>query len=270
MAARSFLLLFILFSQSGSENLLRSVPNAVFGPGEEFLYDVRYGFIHGGIAKLTVLDTARIRGHLCHVINAIAYSNAALSIFFPVRDTHYSYLDVDGLFSMKITKRVHEGRYKTYRWTDFDPETWTATTRNRSFAVTPFAQDVISAFYYMRLISFTDSVDIPCFDDKKNYPLRVVVLGKEKVKTPLGRYDCLILEPKLASEGIFLKAGKIVIWVTDDAERIPVKLTFKLPYLGNITCLLEKHKRGAILPQAVMPSPAAPQPDSVPADSLRP
>ena len=228
---------------------LRHVENRVFGPGEQCLFDVRYGFIHGGTAKLEVTDTLRIRGFLCHVIHAEALSNAALSLVFPVRDTRYSYVDVYGLFSLKIEKNVNEGSYHSRRFTTFDPEKQTATTMTRTFPTALLPQDVISTFYYFRLIDITDSMDINCVDNYKSYPLRIHLRGREKVKTPLGQFDCLILEPKLASEGIFLKAGKITLWVTDDKARIPVMMKFKLPYLGNITCLLINYRPGIIVSQ---------------------
>lgn len=253
---RAFLILLIVCSAHG-EYALRMIKNSVFGPGEKFTYEVRYGFIHGGFAKLEILDTARIRGFLCHRICAVAHSNPGLSIFFPVRDTNISHLDVNGLFSLKITKRIHEGGYRSFRWIDFYPDKQTALYRNQTYPVAPFSQDVLSAFFYLRLLPLRDSVDIPCFDDKKNYMLRVLVLGKEKVKTKVGKFDCLILEPKLASPGIFLKSGRMKVWVTDDPERVPVKLAFKLPFLGHITCILEKRVRGRILCQAAPEVPAA-------------
>ncbi|OGJ89645.1 MAG: hypothetical protein A2268_08650 [Candidatus Raymondbacteria bacterium RifOxyA12_full_50_37] len=232
---------------------LRHVENKVFGPDERFIFNVSYGFIHGGFASLEIQDTARINGHLCHKIRAVAHSSAALSIFFPVRDTNYSYMDVEGLFSRKIIKYIREGNYKQFKWAFFEPEIRRATTRDTCYTTLPFVQDVVSSFYYFRLFNVKDSLDINCFDDKKNYPMRVKVVRKEKIKTLFGKIECRVVEPLLTSSGIFMKKGRLLIWLTDDARKIPVKVTFKLPFLGHITCTLEKHFPGSIIAQSAPP-----------------
>jgi hypothetical protein len=234
-----------------SQKPLRLVENRIFGPGEKFVFSVKYGFISGGTAKLEITDTVRVRGHLCHEIRSIAYSNDFLSVFFPVRDTSLSYMDVTGMYSLKILKFIREGSYKRFRWTFFEPDKKRATTKDSTVITRPFVQDIISAFYYFRLLDIRDSVDINTFDDYKNYPLRIYKRKREKVKTRLGRFNCIKLEPKLISSGIFLKKGKLWIWVTDDKRRVPVMVKFKLPLLGSITCRLVKHDKGRIITQKI-------------------
>jgi hypothetical protein len=242
------LLLAILFPLS-AQSSLRFVENTVFGPGERFVFSVKYGIIPGGFAKLEITDTVRVRGALCHEIRSIAYSNNFLSVFFPVRDTNFSYMDVSGLYSLKVLKFIREGSYKRFRWTFFEPGKNRANTKDSIIPTKPFVQDIISAFYYLRVIGIRDSVDINTFDDYKNYALRIYVKKRQTVKTKAGRFKCLKLEPRLMSSGIFLKKGKMWVWVTDDERLLPVMLKFKLPFLGHITCKLVKYGKGSIVPQ---------------------
>ena len=51
--------------------------------------------------------------------------------------------------------------------------------------------------------------------------------GEERVTTPAGDFDCLVIEPEV-EEGIFGKAGRLVVWVTDDALKMPVLVKSKV------------------------------------------
>jgi hypothetical protein len=46
-----------------------------------------------------------------------------------------------------------------------------------------------------------------------------------------------VVKPILRAEGFFARTGDVTIWVTDDALRIPVKMTTKVK-LGKITAML--------------------------------
>ena len=52
--------------------------------------------------------------------------------------------------------------------------------------------------------------------------------------------ECLLLEPHLKSEGIFNKAGRLWVWISDDERRLPVQLKSKVP-VGAFTSVLHKY-----------------------------
>jgi hypothetical protein len=62
----------------------------------------------------------------------------------------------------------------------------------------------------------------------------VTVTGRERVETPAGAFDCLLVEPTLRSGAFFKNEGKLTIWLTDDARRMPVLMRSKLP-IGAIS-----------------------------------
>jgi len=249
-----FCTLFILStSLYSADSSGRGFRNNAFGPGEKFIYEVTYGFFNGGFARIEVLDTTRISNVLCHTIRAVAQSNRALSIVFPVRDTNTSYMAVDGLYSMKIVKNIHEGSYKRFRQTLFDHEKGLANTNDSLIPIRPFVQDVVSALYFYRLLPTVDLASIDCFDDYKYYPLQILVSDREEIETPVGTFKCIRVEPQLATSGIFLKSGKMSIWMTDDERKVPVMVQFKLPYLGNIKCTLVEYEPPTIIPQTSLP-----------------
>jgi len=53
----------------------------------------------------------------------------------------------------------------------------------------------------------------------------------------MGELGTVIVKPELKSEGLFQSKGDILIWLTDDEKRIPVKVETKVP-VGNIVARL--------------------------------
>jgi hypothetical protein len=78
---------------------------------------------------------------------------------------------------------------------------------------------------------------VTIFDSKKVWNVEVKVLKKERVTLPMGTFDTVVVKPLMKSEGIFYRKGEILIWLTDDAKHIPVKLQTKVA-VGHITATL--------------------------------
>jgi uncharacterized protein DUF3108 len=80
-------------------------------------------------------------------------------------------------------------------------------------------------------------VSVPTHDNRKSYDMEVKVHKKERVEVPAGKFDCILVEPMLKSEGVFKSKGSILIWLTDDDRRIPVLVKSKVP-IGSISVSL--------------------------------
>ncbi len=75
------------------------------------------------------------------------------------------------------------------------------------------------------------------FDNKKLYKAEVQVVKKEEIETGFGTFKTILIRPVLQSEGIFSRKGDILIWLTDDAKRLPVLLKTKVK-VGSIKATL--------------------------------
>ena len=70
--------------------------------------------------------------------------------------------------------------------------------------------------------------------------MTIKVTKREKMKLPDGsQVNCVILNPVVGSEGVFAPRAEAMLWMTDDARRIPVQIRSKLPF-GTVTLVLEK------------------------------
>lgn len=240
----------VVFPQAG-----RQMANTAFAVGEKLTFEIAYGLINAGTAKMVVADTQWVAGRPCLHVVTTAKSNAFVSAFFTVRDTVETFMDVDGLYPHYYDKRINEGGYHASRSVRYlQDENRVIYTKSRlrkdkvrtkvdTAQVPPFSQDILSAFYFVRTLPLKvgQAVEVPVYGEGKFYPLQVLVHKRETIKVPAGRFKCLLIEPVLQSEGIFKQDGRLQIWVTDDARRLPVLMKSKVA-IGSIDCKLTKAK----------------------------
>jgi hypothetical protein len=231
----------------GQDEIGRRIDNIAFGVGEWLQFDIGYGFINAGTATLEVQEVIDYEGRPAYQLVSTANSNKFFSSFYPVRDRVESIMDAIGLFSWKFDKQLREGKYRSRRQYSFDQVRHEVVYKGDTIEVAPYVQDALSALYFVRTqnLEVGKSIFVDNFTDGKNYPLEVVVHGREKVKTKAGVFDCLVVEPILRSSGIFQHEGKLTVYLTDDRLRLPVMMKSKV-VVGSITAELTDYRLGRL------------------------
>lgn len=218
-----------------------------FRPGESLRFSVQYGVIKAGSAWLEVPQVRDWQGHEVYTLVARAESNAFFSRFYKVRNKIESYWDRDGLFSRRYAEDRREGGNKTKSEIVFDHARHEAVYSNgKSYPIPPQVQDALSSFYYTRFqpLPLGGSVVFDYHASRKSQPLQVKVLGRERIETPAGTFDCVAIEPIMKAGGIFKNSGRLVIWITEDERRMPVLMRSKVA-IGSISVVLQEVKPGA-------------------------
>lgn len=239
-----------LVGADGAEPLrppLRRVPNRAFRQGERLRYRVRYGPIVAGTAELSVEETVVFRGRPCYRLVSTARSNSFFSRFYQVDDRVESLTDVDGLFTWWAEKHLREGSYRADRLSEFNPIARVIFSNKDTLASTPaFVQDVLAAMYYVRTLPLEagEEILLDTFSDGKLFPLRIEVLGRDRVKTPAGQFDCFVVEPFLQTPALFNQKGRIQVWLSTDVRRLPVLMKSQIYvsafHLGAVVAELEQ------------------------------
>jgi hypothetical protein len=208
--------------------------------GEYFQFSIDWSGLNGGNALMQVQNMQTVDGHRAWRIVTKAESNSFVSKFYKVRDRAESFIDADSLFTRRFEKHLREGSYKKDLSIRFDQADGKAVYEGgKSFDVPARVQDVLSAFYYIRTCPLPEgaTVSIPTHDNEKSYDMEVRVLRRERVEVPAGKFDCVLVEPILKSEGIFKSKGQMLVWLSDDERRIPVQVKSKVP-IGSISVSL--------------------------------
>ncbi|HJU45571.1 MAG TPA: DUF3108 domain-containing protein, partial [Chitinophagaceae bacterium] len=149
--------------------------------------------------------------------------------FFKVRDKYESYIDTATLQPYKFIRNVDEGGYKKNENVTFNQAANTAVTNAGVFKTPDCIQDVVSAIYYCRNIDFNkykkdDKIPFSIFLDNEVYNLYLRYLGKETIKTKYGKFRAIKFKPLLIKGTIFEGGEKMTVWVSDDANHLPLRV----------------------------------------------
>lgn len=240
-------------AQDSSKKVFRYVPNEAFGFGEKLDYSVGYKFITAGTGHFHIQPEPVIRnGRKCYDVRFMVKSLESLDWLYRVRDQYRTVLDVAGIFPWEFEQRIREGNYRRDRKAFFDQENQTAKVKNKTYPTSEYVHDVVSAFYYVRTLDIgkfpKDSVfSLPNFVDDSTYTLAVKIRGRETIKVDAGTFRCVVIEPMVVEGGLFKSEGTILIWVSDDERKIPVKVATKIP-IGFVEAKLTKYSglRGSL------------------------
>ncbi len=229
---------------------LRKIENTSFKVGEYLKYRIHYGIIDAGIAELTVKSkTTKVGRPVYHLVGK-GRSVGMAEWFFKTRDTYETYMDTEALVPWEFVRDVDEGGYKIKRHLLFDHYNNNARDLEenpvKTYSIPQNAQDLLSTFYYSRCLP-TDglvkgqTIPVDVFLDHEPFSFQYKYLGIETVKTEFGKVRCKKFMPVVQSGRVFKDKEGITLWVTDDKNKIPVRLEAELA-VGSIKMDLMAYK----------------------------
>ncbi len=253
---RKHLLLFLLlpvisFAASGSDTTssdpeFRTLENNAFKVGEKLTFDVKYGFVTAGIATMEVPQMRRISGREAYHVTFEVNSVPSFDWIYKVRDRYETYIDAKGLFPWRFEQHIREGGYSRDFSAFFDQRKGNAKTSEGEYKIPKYVNDIVSAFYLARTFDYSnlkinDRIHLKNFYKDKVYDLDVRYLGKETIDVAAGTFKCIVVEPLVQEGGLFKSEGSIVVWLTDDELKIPVKVKTKV-VIGSIDAELTAYE----------------------------
>ena len=228
------LLLFsgVLFAQNSGTDF-RKIENKAFKAGEKLTFDVKYGFVTAGVATMRIPEIKKITGRDTYKVLFEVNSVSNFDWIYKVRDRYETYIDVEGIFPWRFEQHIREGKYSRDFSAFFDQRRGKAKTSGGSYDIPKYVNDIISAFYLARTFNYSkmkagDKVNLQNFYKDKVYDLDVKYLGKERITVGAGTFDCVMVEPLVQEGGLFKSEGTIVVWLTDDELKVPVKVKTKV------------------------------------------
>ena len=213
-------------------------------------YTVHWRLLPAGIAELVVSPDRSAPGRW--KATAKAHSVGYVSNIYRVEDEYQSQFRNPGFCSAGIHKQIQEGNRHRDVKLEFDPRRRLARLEDRDmldhtppkieqFAIPECVQDILSAVYYARSLPMTvgQSFEFPLNDGAKTIQIHVEVQAEEEVTTEVGKFQAIRVEPDVFSGHLFSGKGRMFIWFTKDARRIPVQLRAQIS-VGTITATLSE------------------------------
>lgn len=227
---------------------------SAFVEGETLDYTLQWMKVAGGTARTTIapLDGERYR------ITSVARSGGSLGRLFRIRDEIETHVDRDDFATRHIRKNLDERGDKKIETTTIQDGVATRKRKHfRKFAVPPWVTDPISIIYHVRTLDLTPgkSYNFDLYADLKLYKVNVKVLRREVVQTPTGNFNCVLVEPEMATAAGVKREETLHIWYSDDERRLPVRVRTDVNF-GSITATLRSVKPGV---SSIEPPPLAPE-----------
>lgn len=225
-----------------------------FKPGEKLVFDITWMGIKGGEGTLEVKTEEEYKGKKVYLIGITAKSTGWVRSLYPVHDTTLSYFDIAGLFSRRVEISISENRYRKRKVIEYQQEMGKAIYQvdddpPEEYQIDPNSQDSFSSLYALRAhrksLNAGQTLEIPIFEDRKKYTLKVKILRKEKLKLDLGAVDTVVVRPQLLTEGIFARRGTLTVWLSDDERLTPVRMSSKV-VIGSFMADLREYSGVAI------------------------
>jgi len=222
------------------ESTLRTYPHDAFKRGELLKYRLHYGWLDAGEIVIEVKNEEReIAGRKTYHVVGIGESKGTFDFFFKVRDRYESYIDEEALAPWIFIRRVNEGGYiinQDYVFNHYKQKV--DVGNNTVYDIPAYCQDMMSAFFYARCLAYDNAKEgdvftINGFVDKEVFPIKIKYIGRESIKSDVGKIRCLKFRPILQKGRIFKSEEDLNVWITDDKNHIPVRVQAKI-LVGSI------------------------------------
>lgn len=224
-----------------------------FPIGEVLEYEIFWGWVGVG----TSVATTSWEWHddrWCIAIRFRTRTSGIAERLYPVDDNVVTYVDGKTLRPLKFVTKLSAGRHERDEVTVFDWDKGVARyTRRREgsddehkeYEIQENTRDLVSFMYFMRRTDFQENstYEFEVVVNDKLYELEVNSKGYENVRLKnYGRVRSLRLEPRASFEGVFVRRGEMVVWLSEDERRILTKLEADTPFAS--VKLLLRNVRG--------------------------
>ncbi|TCK64835.1 uncharacterized protein DUF3108 [Winogradskyella wandonensis] len=179
---------------------------------------------------------------------AATYSN--FDSFFKVRDLYESYVSPKSLTPYLYKRDINEGGYykfMQYKYRRKAKSVESIKKKRRSdgtiweekkqISIGSNTKDLVATLYTLRNLDIHkanvgDASSFKVLFDNQESTVVFKYLGKETISTAIGRKECYKIAISLRDSDVLKGNNSNIIWLTADANKVPVFAKFKIP-VGN-------------------------------------
>jgi len=252
-------LIFLFSFEISSVNAQCFKKNNAFTEGESISYEVSYNWgpiwVNAGIVTFSV-SREKFLGKDAWHLKSTGTTYSSYDLLFKVRDYYDTWINPDSFTTYEFRRYIYEGGYSLINTLRFDypnSKAYSSTKRNKNpvrldtLKADPCSFDILSAVYFTRTFDFSNlkpetKIPISVIIDDNIYAIYIRALGKETVTNKDGsRYRCIKFSAKMVQGTIFKGDEDILVWVTDDENKIPVYIEARI-LVGKIKAYLKDAK----------------------------
>lgn len=208
--------------------------------GEKLRFVIHYGPFDGGYVDAE-LNKVLFEGKEVYHSKMLAKSVGLADKLYKVRDEYQAWFDPETNLPYKSIRDISEGRYTKYNVVRYyHSDLKVVNIDSDTFEVSPDIRDMVTVFHYIRNqdfenMKYDEVIKINTFFDNEIFPFDMRYRGVETIKTRMGTYECIRLVPYVEPGRIFKSEDDMSIWLSNDRNRVPIRVRFDLT-VGSIKC----------------------------------
>ncbi|WP_411768512.1 DUF3108 domain-containing protein [Winogradskyella sp. A3E31] len=227
--------------------------NTAIGSNEKLVFSASYNMsgLLTDIAQVT-METSEIRTSKATLLRlkCTAATYSKWDNFFKIRDLYESYVSPKYLTPYLYKRDIDEGGYYKFMQYTYNRKASTVSSLKRkkngkgefweekkTLNIGGSTRDIVSTLYHIRNLDIAkakpgDTSNFTVLFDNEQTTVTVRLVGKETISTNIGSKSCYKLAISIKGKDILKGNNDNLIWLTADANKIPVYAKFKIP-VGN-------------------------------------
>lgn len=212
---------------------------------ETIIYNLKFGIIKGGEARLEVSDIIFNNQKAIHYY-FVGRTTGLTDKLYGVNDIYEATVDASTRLPLKSIRNIKEGKYRWYNETLYFHENDSIYSQKSGGRKVPENLiDILSlSFYFVHHHILENmqpdyAVTFPTFHADKVDNVSVKYLGDQIIETGLGKIDCFVLVPTV-DKGKVLKRSDGIRFFISKKTKLPVLLEFDMR-LGVLRAELESY-----------------------------
>jgi Protein of unknown function (DUF3108) len=181
--------------------------------------------------------------------SVVVETHGVVGKLHPVNDRYRSTYS-DGMCAISSLLRADEGDEQSETVVTFEAglarrvetDLKLKTKQTGEVATPACVHDLVGGLMKMRGLHLKPGTEttLPLSDGRKSIQARVAAVNVEMVTTKAGQFRAVRHEVFLYNGAFFRKKGRLFVWISDDEQRLPVKMKVELPfYIGDVTVALD-------------------------------
>lgn len=225
--------------------IARPRPEYRFPAGQTFVYSAVWRIFNAGTATLR-MESARAQDRVLGTADTVS----TVALLYHVLDHYESSFDPATFCSSSTSRQIEEGLRRVNTRITFDYARHKSLFEQKNLKknesktvehqIPACVTDVLSGIFYTASLPLQpgSTYSFPLNDGGETLTVNVHAEAREQIKTPAGTFNTIRVQPEAAS-GVLKDKGKIWIWYSDDAARIPVQVRAHM-YWGLLTFTLQR------------------------------
>ena len=181
------------------------------------------------------------------------YTTGMSRFFFKAGDLYENYIDKTTGNPYQFVRKIDEGRYKKDQEGFFNQVSDKILVKDyknkteKTISIPKNTQDIVSTFYYLRnhpnvdKLKVGESITIDMFLDDEITKFKLKFIGREDLETKFGIIPTMIFRPLVQSGRIFKEEESLTVWISDDDNKLPVRIKANLT-VGSIKADLDEYR----------------------------